>query len=114
MTQPDEFDLDAAFMRARAEPVKVSDALLAQIMADAQAHLPRVPVWRRAMAAIGGPAGLGGLVTATVAGLWIGVAPPAAAMDPLVLAGAVQTITDEAYTDLTGFGWDSLEEQDNG
>ena len=106
MTQPDKFDLEALFEDARAQPPQMRGDLTTRIIADSVAHLPSVPLWRRVMAAVGGPAGLGGLVTATVAGFWIGVAPPVDRVDPLVLFGAVET--DETYdvTDLTGFDWD--------
>ena len=106
MTQPEKFDLEALFEDARAQPPQMPDGLAERIVADALAHQPRGPLWRRVMAAVGGPAGFGGLVTATVAGLWIGVAPPLDAVDPLVLFGAVESAADYDLTDLTGFDWD--------
>ena len=106
MTQPDKFDLEALFEHARAQPPQMRDDLAARIMADSVAHLPSIPLWRRVMVAVGGPAGLGGLVTATVAGFWIGVAPPVDTVDPLVLFGAVEAIETYEVTDLTGFDWD--------
>ncbi len=65
------------------------------------------PWWPRALAALGGPAGLGGMVTATCAGFWLGIAPPDAAFDPLVLIGAVET--QDELADLLDFGWTSEE-----
>ncbi|MGJ8596407.1 hypothetical protein [Sulfitobacter sp.] len=106
MTQRENFDLEALFDGARAQPPQMPDWLSDRIVADAMRHLPSVPLWRRVIAAVGGPAGLGGLVTATVAGFWFGVAPPADTVDPLVLFGAVEVSADYDYTDLTGFGWD--------
>ncbi|KEJ89242.1 hypothetical protein [Sulfitobacter donghicola] len=109
MTQPDSFDLEAAFENARANPPQMSDALSARIVADAERLQPSAPLWQRLIAAVGGPAGVGGLVTATVAGFWFGVAPPGDQVDPLVLFGAVDTVVDEDLTELMGVGWFSEE-----
>jgi hypothetical protein len=109
MTQPDPFDLEMAFEAARAAPAPLPDDLAARIVADAIAHQPRKPLLARILGAIGGPAGLGGLVTATVAGFWLGVAPPTEVFDPLVLVGAFETETGDDYADLIGFEWDSDE-----
>ena len=109
MTQRDPFDLEAAFDAARAAPAPLPDGLAARIVADAIAHQPRKPLPARILAALGGPAGVGGLVTATVAGFWLGVAPPADGFDPLILVGAVELEASDDFTDLTGFGWDSDE-----
>lgn len=116
MTQSDNaFDLDAAFEAARNAPPQMPIGLSARILADAEANLPRASLFERFMAAIGGTAGLGGLVTATVVGLWIGVAPPDGLGDPLQLIGVqvaaedVDTDVDEAFLDLSAIGWDSEE-----
>ncbi|WP_298857727.1 hypothetical protein [uncultured Sulfitobacter sp.] len=105
MTQRDTFDLEALFEDARANPPQMRSDLSARILADAETQMPRVPLWRRVMGAVGGPAGLGGLVTATVAGFWIGVSPPVDTVDPLVLFGAVESTAAYELTDLTGFDW---------
>ena len=81
----------------------MADALTARIAADAQANLPPKPLWCRLLAGIGGPAGLGGMATATVAGFWLGVVPPAETLDPLVLIGTVETAAQTELMDLTGF-----------
>lgn len=118
MTQSDKaFDLDAAFDAARNAPPQMPIGLSARILADAEAHLPRASVFERLMSAIGGTAGLGGLVTATVMGLWIGVAPPDGLGDPLQLVGLqgtgdiveIDTDLDEAFFELSAVGWDSEE-----
>ena len=108
MTEPDHFDLEAAFQSARAAPPVMPDGLAARIVADAEAHLPRAPLWKRIMASVGGPAGLGGLVTATVVGFWIGVAPPDGVIDPLALIGGEASVDELDYdqTAFDGFGWD--------
>lgn len=80
--------LEAAFGAARAAARgPVPDALMARVLADAgTARSPTVPAsapaprWRglRALVtAFGGWPALGGLATATVAGFWLGFAPPA-------------------------------------
>lgn len=120
MTQSeDAFDLDAVLDVARNAPPQMPVGLGARILADAEANLPPVPLLQRLMAAIGGTAGIGGLVTATVMGFWIGVAPPEAIGDPLAFVGAgtfsqdaetdLDTDVDEALIGLGGFGWDSEE-----
>lgn len=108
MTEPDTFDLETAFEAARAAPPVMPDGLAARIVADAEAELPRAPLWTRIMSAVGGPAGLGGLVTATVVGFWIGVAPPDTMFDPLALIGVEASVDalDNDQTAFDGFGWD--------
>lgn len=106
MTQPEKFDLEALFEDARGQPPQMPDGLSDRIVADAVAFQPRTPLWRQLIAAVGGPAGFGGLVTATVAGFWFGVAPPAETIDPLVLFGTLESSAEYDLTDLTGFGWD--------
>lgn len=85
--------LEAFFAAGRASAPAPSDALLARIMADAEAEMvrPTVAVMPRpaaqtgifatAIASIGGWAGLGGLATATAAGVWIGFAGFADSLD---------------------------------
>jgi len=88
--------LDAAFAAARTSAPAPSDDLLNRIMMDADAVLnnaermrtpPRIrPSWREMLFdAIGGWPSLGGLAAATVAGLWIGISPPAVLGDYSVL-----------------------------
>lgn len=83
--------LDGFFAAARAAAPEPSAALLARILADAEAAAPRPDAARGAavrrrggamtafggwLGALGGWGGLGGLATATVAGLWFGYADP--------------------------------------
>ena len=72
-----------------------SDAFMERILHDAAQTQPRPApvrpvagesVWARLGAALGGWQGLGGLATATVAGLWIGFAGLA---DPATLTGGL-------------------------
>lgn len=110
MTQPDEFDLEAAFEAARAAPPQMSEALAAHIARDARTHLPKQSWWARLLSTTGGPLGFGGLVTATVAGFWFGAAPPSVTLDPMVVFGTIElaadeTAVDDDMTDLFGFEW---------
>ncbi|NEY91887.1 dihydroorotate dehydrogenase [Tabrizicola oligotrophica] len=79
-------DLDGLFAAARAEAPRPSAALSARVISDAEAALQAAPAARRAperpgllasLAAIfGGGGALAGMVTATLAGFWIGFAQP--------------------------------------
>ena len=80
-------DLDALFAEAAAEVPEVSDRLMAALMADAArlqpgALRPRVPVRGGFLAGLadlfGGRGALAGMTLATVAGLYLGIAQPAA------------------------------------
>lgn len=98
--KPDRTDpLETFFEAARAAPAEPDAALMARVLADAgrvQAErraaavtrpLRAVPGWRATLAeAIGGWPAMAGLAAAMVAGIWIGVSPPAA------LAGIAQTV----------------------
>ncbi len=109
MTQPDGFDLETVFEAARAAPPQMSDALSMRIIADAEKLQPARPLWQRLMNAIGGPAALGGLVTATIVGFWFGVSPPDSVLDPITLLGGVDQATDEDIVALLSDGWYSDE-----
>ncbi len=102
--------LEALFQGARANPPAVPDALMARVLADAEAMQPVSAAgrWRSWLAALGGLPALGGLVTATCVGFWLGFAPPASLPD---LAGemlGVDLVLDEEFDvpGLSGFGWD--------
>ena len=97
MTRPDDrrddAHLDAFFAAARADRPDPDAALLARVMADAadetarRAHLAAVrrPAAARRgpgilavlTAALGGQGAVAGLAAAGLAGLWLGLAPPA-------------------------------------
>jgi hypothetical protein len=82
--------LEEAFGLARAEAAKPApEALMARILADAareavplappaRAAQPRIGRLAALFAALGGWPAVGGLATAGVAGLWLGLSPPAA------------------------------------
>jgi len=97
------------FSEARSAPPRVPDALMAQVLADAQQMQPAASSpgglmsWLRVL---GGGPGVGGLVFATCVGFWIGVAPPENLPD---VAGQLLNLQTSAGTDdndLTSFGWD--------
>ncbi len=81
----DEFELDALFEEARGESPTPSDDLVARIVQDAAQMQPKpasseghepTGVFRQFLAAIGGWPALGGLATAAITGVYIGVAQP--------------------------------------
>lgn len=91
--------LEAFFAAGREYAPVPSDALMARVLADAEAGLVRPAVavaaarpaarrglLRAAIGSIGGWAGLGGLATATAAGVWIGFA---GLVDPLDAGGLI-------------------------
>lgn len=109
--RPMNTDLDDLFATARANPAPVPRALLDRVEAEALAQQPRPALhtgWRGWLAALGGAPGVGGLITATCVGVWIGAAPPAPLPDMggLVLGFETGAVTDDG---LGSFGWDSEE-----
>lgn len=104
MTPDDDKMLDDTFAHIRSDTVPVSDSLMDRIMMDADhvlatAHplpentgaAPSRGLGATLLDAIGGWPSAGGLAMATVAGLWIGVAPPAA------LAGVTDALWGGTY-----------------
>jgi hypothetical protein len=89
MTNPNDDMLDDLFAQARAVKTAPSDDLMARVLEDADAvqpklavmSAPQVGLWARLMDAIGGWPAVSGLAAATVAGVWVGVAPPASVED---------------------------------
>ena len=76
--------LDQMFAEAATHQPAASPDLTERVLADAMAAQPvgvgRLPVargwWSNLLSAIGGVPGAGGLVAASIVGLWIGVSPP--------------------------------------
>ncbi|MGB3245256.1 MAG: hypothetical protein WBB25_12020 [Sulfitobacter sp.] len=99
----DDAALEAFFDAARADPPMVPQALMARVLADAQAAQPIVGGWRTWLRALGGAPGLGGLVTATCVGVWIGLAPPQQLPD---LGGLVLGMDTAVDADTYALGWD--------
>ncbi|WP_245820547.1 UPF0449 family protein [Flavimaricola marinus] len=104
MVEPTKAEMDAldallADVAGAPDPVP-SDDLMARILADAEASRP-VPAappeaprlgWRNWLATLGGWPVLGGMAMAGVAGLWLGVAPPAA-VDQMVAEMLGETVS---------------------
>lgn len=85
MTDKDDAFLDELFADARADDPVPSDALRARVLADAAAAMAGEPVdavpgrfWPNLAALLGGWPALGGVAAAGLAGLWVGITPPAA------------------------------------
>lgn len=89
MTNPNDDMLDEFFAQARETTSAPSDDLTARVLADAAAVQPATPAtemaqygfWARALDMIGGWPAVSGLAAATVAGIWVGVAPPSSVED---------------------------------
>jgi hypothetical protein len=113
-TMTTDDDLDDLFAATRAAPpLQPSPALMTRILADADALQPRAAVARRPpqarpapaarfsfralVAVLGGAGSMAGLATAAVAGVWIGLAPPAAVDD---LAATLWSVEDAETVDL--------------
>jgi len=100
MTEKDRMDRDLAglFDAARRAAPEPSPDLLARVLADAQAvqaeqaaptparSPSRVTRWRQFVDTLGGWPAMAGLVSAGVAGLWLGINPPEV-LSALPLAG---------------------------
>lgn len=110
MTKSEHSDdaLEALFAEARSHPPALPDRVLARVIEDARRLQPssagnRMRGWWRML---GGLPGLGGLVTATCVGFWLGVAPPEGMPDLADQILGQQVMADETAPDLSGFGWD--------
>ncbi|GKY88603.1 hypothetical protein [Sinisalibacter aestuarii] len=102
----DDMALEALFEASRTEAPLPSEALLARIMADAEAEAaarerpaqspvrPRTGVIAAVLGVLGGWPAVAGMVTATVAGIWVGFAAP----DQLnTLAGGLLLTDDSGF-----------------
>ena len=113
-------ELYGFFDAAKATPPAPSDALMARVLQDAVAAqpIPDAPLrarvsasslWRDFLRAVGGWPAMAGLASAAVAGLWLGVAPPAAlpgAATAYLSLGVDSYLVDAAPS----LGFDLLEE----
>ncbi|MEZ5674619.1 hypothetical protein SAMN06265173_10369 [Thalassovita litoralis] len=105
----EDFDLDAMFADMRTQDVVPAPDFMARVLADAlDAQAAAAPVTvaprppsrlRQLLAAIGGWPAVAGLATAGVAGLWIGVNPPASIMTTAE-SFLGTTVTDQYLVDL--------------
>ncbi|SFS02440.1 hypothetical protein [Yoonia litorea] len=115
MKRPNDDMLDALFSEARQQSPDVPNDLMARVLADAhhvQTKTSVVDKWPQRPQRLrdqlydmlGGWVGLGGLTVATIAGLWIGVAPPAGVEDL-----AVGMLGEEVSLSIlpSGFGFEA-------
>ena len=90
-----------------------SEDLMARVLEDAEAYRPvpgalvqvaqSQPFWASLLGQIGGWAGAGGLVTAGIIGLWVGVSPPS------MLETTANGLWDVISPDVTG-GWSEFDD----
>lgn len=101
MTQPrspDDDALDAAFSEMSTTPPDVPDALMARVMADAIAEMPkpnRVSIWQNVLRTLGGWPAVAGLAATACVGVWMG----GVLSDDLVVAFG---LTDAASLEMGG------------
>lgn len=105
MQDDDDRELEVFFDAARRTAPQPSADLMARILADAAAEQPQpvvavakpVPWWRSAFDALGGAPAIGGLLTATVAGVWIGAAQPFGLEALSYVPWETVDLTDESF-----------------
>ncbi|WP_254452897.1 hypothetical protein [Ruegeria atlantica] len=87
----DKDNLDLLFAQARQDRQELPDDLAVRILTDAESvRLSRLqpdepkaaPRWARLLTGLGGWQGMGGLVAASMAGVWIGFSAPEFLPDP--------------------------------
>ncbi len=122
MTKDDDLtdeDLGRLFQSARADVPAPDEAFLASLEqtaaeAVAQPKVARVRTgWMpQIRSLLGGWSGMGGLVAATAAGVWIGMAPPSAVLDAadLFSSGALETEFYGSFLELSEPEWQGLED----
>ncbi|WP_373636722.1 hypothetical protein [Yoonia sp. BS5-3] len=91
MTDPKNDMLDDLFAEARAIAPEPSDGLMARVLADAAGAQVAAPMpapvpaksglFAGLLDLVGGWPSVGGLVAATITGVWVGIAPPASIED---------------------------------
>ncbi|MEM9550479.1 MAG: hypothetical protein AAGA05_04845 [Pseudomonadota bacterium] len=104
----DTKDLEALFDAARRTPAEPAPDFLARLVDEAeteqrrQSHVPVTApsswfkdLWDQMRIGPGGWAGVAGLATASMAGIWFGFAPPSGTFDPAdLLLGTDYGLTD--------------------
>lgn len=112
MTEPKDEMLDDLFAQARRVTPEVAADLMARVMADAERSsqpaiakpAPRRDLMSRILDVLGGWSVVGGLTAATVAGVWIGISPPAALDD--LTAGLSGDVVALSLFDEVPFGFE--------
>ena len=126
MDKLDDAALAAMFDEARAASLIPSEAMLARILADAEAQLPRpaalrpqpvraaerAGLWGRMLAALGGRGAAAGLAAASFIGLSVGMFAPdtIAAVAQGYSAGTIETFDSTSTVELTPSFYDLLTE----
>ncbi|WP_439154780.1 hypothetical protein [Yoonia sp.] len=103
MTDEKDDMLDDLFAVARMQTPQPGDALMARVLADAagapapQRVVDHPGLWAQLCNALGGWPAVGGLAAATVAGIWVGVAPPSS-IENLATSVIGDTMTVSLFT----------------
>ncbi len=101
-----ERELDDLLADARDNPPAMPEGLAARIQADADAMQPTAAprrqsegggVWQQLFRAIGGWPAMAGLASATVAGIWIGLSPPAILAEEVAALGGGGGMAEDLY-----------------
>ncbi|WP_298846570.1 hypothetical protein [uncultured Ruegeria sp.] len=96
----EDLGLDNLFAQARQKRTALPDDLAVRIQTDAEtirlsrlapAPRPKPSIWARLVSTVGGWQGLGGLVAASAAGVWIGFSAPTFLPDPANLLTSQET-----------------------
>lgn len=111
MSGKDDDGLEPFFAAARDARPEVSPDLMARILADADREIerraapapaaPRRGWWLSAIALVGGWPAMAGMLTATIAGVWIGFAAPGTVS---TLSGGVASSGYELEDMMPGYG----------
>ena len=113
MTMTDKDHVDAVLHDVAGVAPRPDDALMARVLADAARvqdapvqAAPRPGIWAQISAALGGWPAMSGVALAGVAGLWVGMSPPAAIEDAAAsifgVTDAVSFLDAGAVMDLEG------------
>ncbi len=112
MTMTDRNDdmLEDVFADARDIRPQVSDDLMSRVLADAarvqhSEPLAQSSFWERLYDMMGGWPVMGGLATATIAGFWLGLTPPAA-LDDLTARLTGDTVNVTLVADAAWLGFE--------
>ena len=111
MTRSDTDMLEVFFQDARATPPRMPSGLMDRALADAIDAQPKPASkgWRGLWRAFGGAPALGGVVTATAVGFWLGVSAPGLLPDlatEIITGDTLAAADDIRVPELTAFGWD--------
>lgn len=105
MTQsrpPVDDALEAAFAQARETP-PVPEALMARVMADAVAAMPkpvRQPIWKQILGTLGGWPAMAGLAMTACVGIWAG---GVLSDDLITVFGLSESLAFETGSELSAF-----------